>query len=599
MTKIQLHAITELWAALQDAAKTAIKIDSRLVFWYYATAIVGAVAPLGAAYLLKLLIDQLATGAIGSLEIAGTILVAYFLMVLVEIVLYWGLNVAYFDYLLRNRIQIGLTQLYTAKMASLDLEHLENAEIQTLIAKVDETYQWQIPDFLRTLGYVLTNVSGILAAIFLLLPFGWWLPLIVIVLSLPRVYFKIRHGNFTWAMFASGAPQVKKLWYMSGLLASRDSILETRVFRSQPAILKRMNELHESLYQLNKKPLDRYKWVLIVGPIVEVSAVLLLLQPLLLQTAAGALSLGSLALVIATLGQLRSQTSLFAANIGDAYQHSLFVKPFFELLNLPRLITHPDKPHRFAKIKPPTIEFKNVSFTYPTGNQVLKNVSFTIQPGESVALVGVNGAGKSTIIKLLCRFYDVSEGEILINGKNIKSLDLDNWYEHMATLFQHFVKYNFSVRDNIMLGKPGVNDEARMLQAAKQAGAHTFITKLPQQYDQILGYSYDQGIDLSGGQWQKIAVARALYQAAPLLIMDEPTSAIDAHSEAEIFKNLENAYQNKALILVSHRFSTVRKADKIIVIENGEIIEQGTHARLLKKAGTYAKLFNAQASEYL
>lgn len=386
---------------------------------------------------------------------------------------------------------------------------------------------------------------------------------------------------------------------MSGLLASRDSILETRVFRSQPAILKRMNELHESLYQLNKKPLDRYKWVLIVGPIVEVSAVLLLLQPLLLQTAAGVLSLGSLALVIAALGQLRSQTSLFAANIGDTYQHSLFVKPFFELLNLPRLITHTDKPYRFAKIKPPTIEFKNVSFTYPTGNQVLKNVSFTIQPGESVALVGINGAGKSTIIKLLCRFYDVSEGEVLINGKNIKSLDLNNWYEHMATLFQHFVKYNFSVRDNIMLGKPGINDEARMLLATKQAGAHTFIAKLPQQYDQMLGYSYDQGIDLSGGQWQKIAVARVFYQATPLLIMDEPTSAIDAHSEAEIFKNLENAYQNKTLILVSHRFSTVRKADKIIVIENGEIIEQGTHAGLLKKAGTYAKLFNAQASEYL
>lgn len=211
MAKIQLHAITELWAVLQGAVKTAIKIDSRLVFWYYVTAIVGAVAPLGAAYLLKLLIDQLATDAIGSLEIAGTILIAYFLMVLMEIVLYWGLNVAYFDYLMRNRIQIGLTQLYTTKMASLDLEHLENAEIQTLIAKVDETYQWQIPDFLRTVGYVLTNLSGILAAILLLLPFGWWLPLIVMVLSLPRVYFKVRHGNFTWAMFASGAPQVKKL----------------------------------------------------------------------------------------------------------------------------------------------------------------------------------------------------------------------------------------------------------------------------------------------------------------------------------------------------------------------------------------------------
>ncbi len=591
--------IQDAWANLKAAATTAIKIDARLVYFYYFTAIIGALAPLGAAYLLKLLIDQLSHTASDSILLASVILSAYFLAVLIEIVAYWGLNTVYFDYLLRNRLQMGLAQTYAKKMASLDVAHLENAEVQQLIAKVDETYQWQIPDFLRTVGYVITNMTGILAAAVLLFPFSWWLPFVLIALSVPRMYFKLRHGNFAWAMFANGAPQVKKLWYMSSLLSIKDSILETRIFRSQVAILERMKELHSSLYALNKKPLDTYKWVLIVSPMIEIGLAFIFVYPFLNQTLNGVLSLGSLALIINAISQLRAQTSLFAANIGEMHQHSLFVKPFFELLALPRLIKEKTNSHTFSAIKPPHIEFKNVSFTYPTGNQVLKNVSFSILPGESVALVGVNGAGKSTIIKLLCRFYDVSEGEIVINGRNIQDLNLENWYEHLATLFQDFVKYNFSVRDNIMLGAPAIHDEKRMIAAAKNAGAHSFIMKLPQTYNQILGYSYEQGIELSRGQWQKIALARAFYQSAPLLVMDEPTSAIDAHAETEIFKHIEQVYKNKSLLLVSHRFSTVKKADKIIVLDDGKIIEQGSHRQLIESGGTYAQLFNAQARDFL
>ena len=267
-------------------------------------------------------------------------------------------------------------------------------------------------------------------------------------------------------------------------------------------------------------------------------------------------------------------------------------------MSLPKLIKEDPKAKVFKNIKPPKIEFKNVSFTYPNGREVLKDVSFVVEPEESVALVGVNGAGKSTIIKLLCRFYDVTSGEILVNGINIKKLKLSNWYKFLGTLFQDFVKYNFTVRDNIMLGKPGLIDDKRMKDAALKSGAYEFIRTFEKGYSQMLGRHFENGEELSSGQWQKLAIARTFYEKAPVLILDEPTSAIDAESEYEIFKNLERVYKNKTLLLVSHRFSTVRNANKILVIDGGKIIEQGSHQELLEENGKYATMFKTQAKGY-
>jgi ABC-type multidrug transport system fused ATPase/permease subunit len=229
---------------------------------------------------------------------------------------------------------------------------------------------------------------------------------------------------------------------------------------------------------------------------------------------------------------------------------------------------------------------------------VLHKVSFTIEPGESVALVGHNGAGKTTIIKLLCRFYDVSDGEILINGINIKHLDLSGWYKFLGTLFQEFVRYHFTIKENIFLGAPGKNDEIAMKEAAVKSGAADFIERLPDKYDQKLGKEFADGEELSGGEWQKLAIARAFYEEPPVLILDEPTSAIDAEAEYEIFNNLEKQYKNKTLILVSHRFSTVRNANKIVVIDGGKIVESGTHEELMNVGGLYARLFSIQAKGY-
>lgn len=586
---------------IRRVMRLAFEVDRRLVTMYYLTAAAGAIAPIAGAFLFKLFLDHLAKGQGLEASIPLVIVFAlagFFLMGLIESVVYWGLNVSYYDYLLRNRFQAGLTQRHAQKLAALDLAHLEDPEINNLMAKVENTFQWQIPDFVRSWNYMFVNILTIVTASLALLAFAWWIPLVVLSVSLPRIYFKAKHGNFAWSMFGSGAPDLKKLWYVSWLLTSTTSIIETRIFRSQPALMKRMRGLHDYLYDLNKKPLDKYRWVVIIAPVIETLTIFVIAYHFLPMSMSGALSIGSITFVITTLGQLRSGAARFTANVGELYQSSLFVGPFFELMALPKLVSEKRNPITLKGDGAPRIEFKNVSFAYPNGTEVLRDISFVIKPGESLALVGVNGAGKTTLIKLLCRFYDVSSGQILINGVDLKDLKLDDWYKHLGTLFQDFVHYNFSVRDNIMLGAPDINDEERMRQAAEQSGAYEFIKKFENGFDQMLGRRFEQGEELSGGQWQKLAIARALYQQAPVLIMDEPTSAIDAQAEYEIFQNLEKVYKGKTLILVSHRFSTVRNANKIIVIDNGQVIESGTHEQLLEHKGKYAKMFHTQAKGY-
>lgn len=592
-----------LWRNVLRIMKLAFEIDKKNVFLYYLTAIFGAVSPILAAYFFKIAIDAIisvsSVSGVSSVPFLIILVMAsYFFMSFIDTAVYWGLNVGYFDYIVRNKFQMGLTYRFNEKMAGLDLGHLENPQIQTLITKVQNTYTWQIPDFLRMWNYIFKDIVGIVVIFFAILPYSFWIPLFVIFMALPRAYFRIKHGNYVWSMFGGSAPEAKKLWYMSDILSYKDSIIESRIFQSKDALLKKLSDLQNHLFEENKKPILKYRFVLVLLPLIESVVTFLLVLFLIPDAFGGAISIGTLTFIISSLEQMRASTAWGATHFGEMVQYSLFVDPYFELMSLPKLVKEKSKPKVFSKIKPLKIEFKNVSFSYVEGVYVLKNVSFTINAGERVALVGVNGAGKSTIVKLLCRFYDVDEGEVLVDGVNIKDLKLSNWYKFLGTLFQDFVKYNFSVRENIMLGNAKIKDEKLMMEAAKKSGSLDFIKTFKSGFDQILGRQFEDGMEISGGQWQKLAIARAFYEKAPILILDEPTSAIDAVSEYEIFQNLNKVYKGKSLILVSHRFSTVRNADKIIVLDKGQILETGSHEELLNMNGKYAKMFRTQAKGY-
>lgn len=590
------QTISHLFIAL----KFAYHVDKKLVITYYATIAIGSIMPYLAAYAMKILIDQLGIFPASQSTISTITLavIAYLVVLGIEDIAYWGLNQNYYDYLLRNKLQNALTYSYAEKISQLDAQHLEDSDIQNEMTKVEMSYSWKIPDALRIFGYLFRHIVGGVVGFFAVVTMNWWIPILIVLSGLGRTYFKIKHGNFVWSMYGSGAPDIKKLYYLDNLLTSQSSIIESRIFQSTKTLLHKYRSLQDHLYTINAKPLHNYRFVIIGFGLVEMLILGLLFYDLSTQALHQSLTVGSITFIIISVLQFRGNCVWGSGQVGQLYEHALFIKPYFDLLALPKLIKEKKNAHKFKIVQPPHIEFKHVSFNYPNGRQVLKDVSFTINPGENIALVGVNGAGKTTIIKLLCRFYDVTSGEILVNGINIKELNLANWYAHLGTLFQQFVQYNFTVQENIMLGAPHIHDKKRMRLAAEQSGAWDFIQKLPKQYDQMLGRRFEDGEELSGGQWQKLAIARAFYEQAPVLIMDEPTSAIDAEAEFEIFNNLEKVYKDKTLLLVSHRFSTVRNAQKIIVLDNGEIIEQGSHQELLQKGGKYAAMFTTQAKGY-
>lgn len=599
--KSSLQQITHVLINLKKMLLVAWEMDKKVTFGYYFTSMLGALAPLIASVTMKYLIDSL----VGAQSAAATVplvvivvLATRYILNLLENLIQWGLNVTYFDYLFRYKIQNELNRRFYNKMSHLDIAHLEDSKTQNLISKTRDTMTWRPPDFLRTFGYFFSALVSFIAAFFVLIPYGWWIPAVITLVTLPRLYLRAKYGSIQWSIYGSGAPEVRKIWYLTWLLAMPEAIREMRIFRTQKALLSRLKETQDYLFNLSKKPLDNYLKQLLYPPILETIVLFIIAYLQLPHVLVGAITIGSFTLLINMIDQLNGSVASSVLNFGEMYEHNLYIDHYFEVLALPQLITEIDNPISFEKITPPKIEFKNVSFHYAGGEDVLKDISFVIEPGESITLVGVNGAGKSTLIKLICRFYDVTSGEILINGVNIKTLKLSNWYKHMGTLFQDFVHYYLTVKDNIMLGDPSKQDDAQITEAAKKAGAYEFIEKLPNKFNQILGREYEDGEELSVGQWQKLAIARAFYQSSPLLILDEPTSAIDAEAEYEIFNNLEKEYKNKTLVLVSHRFSTVRNANKIFVIENGEIMESGTHKELMKKNGKYAHMFNTQAEGY-
>ena len=303
--------------------------------------------------------------------------------------------------------------------------------------------------------------------------------------------------------------------------------------------------------------------------------------------------------LLGSLGTISGYFSTFQRHLASLYENGLYVFDLRKIFELPDII---DKTHSHTLVSPtpPKIEFRNVSFSYPkSGEKVLDNLSFTIEPGKRVALIGENGAGKTTIIKLLARFYDVSEGEILINDVNIREIDLKSYYHLWWVLFQNFARYWFTVDENVALSRiDRLSEKRHIADALGRADALSLVDKLPRKWQTMLSTDFTDGVDLSGGEWQKIGIARCMFADPKFIILDEPTSALDALAEARVFDQLYTLAEDTTMLIVSHRFATVRKADSIIVLQHGRIVEQGSHHELMSHGWLYEEMFTTQAAGY-
>lgn len=500
--------------------------------------------------------------------------------------------------LLGDTLQNRISRRILDKATQLGLEQFEDAEtydrLQIAYREVGS----------RPLG-VFTQIVSLFQALItlgsvsaLMLQLGWGVVPLVLLSSLPGVWVTSRFGTEGYRMIRRQAQEARVQNYLGQLLASDQAVKELRLFNFEGYLLGRWQGYYRKFRaQLVSLITRRSLW----GTVAALSSVALVGAATLLvlrRAAQGLISVGDFGLFIQGIAQLQSQFASLLSGFTGIYQNLLYMRNLFEFLELPSRDLDAGEAWQ-GRIE--HIAFEKVSFRYPlTDAEVLRGVSFEVSRGQALALIGENGAGKTTVVKLLTRLYEPTGGRILLNGLDASRFSPRSVQREMSIIFQDFGQYQLTARENIALGESKLPEsEAPLRQASALAGAQDFLEGLPQGYDNMLGRWFSGGRQLSGGQWQRIALARLYFRGGSVLVFDEPTSALDANAEFEVIEALRKEAQGRITLIISHRFSTVRLADKIIVLAGGVITESGSHESLLAAGGTYAQMFRLQARGYL
>jgi ATP-binding cassette, subfamily B, bacterial len=504
-----------------------------------------------------------------------------------------------------NRVQLDILK----KANTLDLSFFENPESYDKIRQAANQSSYQPVTMISQTFDLGRTIVTLITLIFLLLHLAWWLAIVALIVPIPAFFSSTRYGWRGYQLMRRQSPERRLMAYFVTLMTTDTYNKEIKLFNLGDFFTGKFWRLATDLYKQDKKLLLRrystnFAWSGLT--IVANSAIYFYIA---LQAVMGRISLGGLTLYTQTAVQVGQNFQGLLNGISSTYENTLYVNTLFEFLEYSPRIVPPPNPRPLdsaVEVEGLDIEFRDVSFTYPGKDPetqaTLKHVSFTIRAGEAIALVGRNGAGKTTLVKLLTRLYDPDEGEILIGGRNIKEYDLRELREQVGVIFQDYVNYYMTAQENIGVGRVDkIEQRELVMSAARKSGANAVIERLPQGYDTMLGRWFKDlknSTQLSGGEWQKIALARAFMRDARILVLDEPTSALDAQTEHEVFTHFRLLTEGKTAVFISHRFSTVRLADRIFVIENGSILESGSHHELIALHGRYAELFDLQAEAY-
>lgn len=499
--------------------------------------------------------------------------------------------------------QYRITPEFYRKVATFSEQTVNNKEMRTMLTKVQESLIYRPQNFTDNVLYLFQSSVRMVTSAIVIATFAPILLPLVLLSFLPSLVVQRRQSALSWNIW--GVKGDEKYVYSQlshNIFGTPRALYEVHIFNLRSYMVNKIREVQQKFAQEQQRAQNRFVWPSIGAAFVEMATTagidLWLISRVLARNGFG---IGDYNFYSGNIDNFVNAGNLMLSQLTRLLDDGLYMADYYKLLDLPESLPMAEKPIVLSKKHTPSIEFKNVSFRYPnTDKNVFTNLSLTIDPGEKVALVGENGAGKTTLIKLLMRFYDVTEGEILIGGHNIKNIDLESWYYHVGALFQEFNRYPFDVAENIYVGRAEDKpSKVRRNKAATDAGLTNMIKKLPHNYNTVLNPTFKKGVEPSGGQWQRVALARAFYRNAHILILDEPTAAVDAKAEFEIFKHIGETYKDKTSLIVSHRFSTVRTADRIIVLEHGKIAEKGNHQELMQQAGLYHEMFTKQAQGYL
>ncbi len=561
-----------------------------------------SVLPLVMLWVGKLIIDQVVNlvrhdGGTGSHAFLWKLVVIEFVLVVFMNALNKIVNLL--DTLLGDLFANHTSIKIMAHAATLDLDQFEDSVFYDKL----ERARLQAAGRAMLLSQVLTQMQDVITMSFLgvgLIVFNPWFTFILLFSTIPSFIGEYYFNSKTYSLARSQMARRRELDYISYVGASDQTAKEVRVFDLSGFFINRYRSIFSKLYKdtssLAKK---RTLWgigLTMLGTIGYYVAFIFIIK----QVTAGLLTIGSLTFLLGSIRQLGASLQSVIKRFSTVSQGALYLTDFFDFFTIkPKMKTLPN-PRPFPKPIKHGFTFENVGFRYiNTTRWANKNLNFTLHAGEKLALVGENGAGKTTLVKLMARLYDPTEGRILLDGHDLREYDLNELRMEIGIIFQDFLRYQMTTNENIAVGNiKELNNQELIIKSAKQSLANTIIERLPNKYEQMLGRHFNQGVELSGGEWQKVALARAYMRDAQLMILDEPTAALDARSEYEVFQRFAELTENKSALLISHRFSTVRMANRILVLDKGEILEIGSHEELLEKGGQYAELFQLQAMGY-
>ncbi len=602
-TKKNLKELRSLVHNIIRTSKDFYKLRPRLFLLFASANIFVSFLPFLGAYINARLIDNLIKAVSGELTDHQVIfsLLALALGVFFITEMFWKI-VDYLDKMTFQRWHVHASYTVHKATAGLDVEMYESNKNNKFLNKITNGYAWQPAEFVTlTFSAFQELIEMISAAIIMILLAPILIPILLISL-LPEFKINLSAAKSSWGIWDLKGDERIRFFSTTLYLSDEKYIKESRIFKSTQHLLNTLKKAIAEFIEAQNKVISKefknsslariFNFTIKGG--IQVWLILKVINDILF-------SIGDYTFYLSTIQRFSESSRKLLKTLSRLYERNLYMKAYYKLLDMEPKIKSEENATVISTAKIPTIEFKNVSFSYPGSTEkIFDNFSIKIEPGEDIALVGENGAGKTTFVKLLARLYDVNKGQILINGTDLRKVNLESWYENLGILFQDFNKYSYSVEENIALGRiTDFNNTKKIIDASKNSGAHEFVKDYDLKYKKMLSKEYKGGIELSGGQWQKIALARAFFRNSNILILDEPTSAIDAKAEYEIFKRVSEMQKEKTTIIISHRFSTVKKAKNIYVIKKGAIVEKGSHKDLMKiKNGQYKEMFELQANEY-
>jgi ATP-binding cassette subfamily B protein len=563
--------------------------------------ILQSTVPVLALYLLKAIIDAVSGRIAGATLAPGRIT---FLIVLAGGIAALGAALralaALVGEVLTLRVGDRMHELLHAKSVAIDLQYYENPEFHDTLHRAQEDAPTRPARMVFGLAQVGQSALSLLAVTGLLLSFHWLLVVVLVAAGLPGILFKTRHSRKLYGWIQQHTPEHRRARYLNGLLTSMEFAKEIRLFNLGAAFRNRFRELRRLIHRSRLRLVAHRSASDFVAQLVAVAAVSGSIFFISRQALAGAITVGGMVMYLAAFQRAQEFFGQLLGGMASIYEDTLFLADFSRFLDLEPTVLDAPAPRPFPRPLRQGIAFEHVGFRYPgTGADVLKDLSFEIRPGEHVALVGENGSGKTTLVKLLCRLYDPTDGTIRIDGIDLRELRIRELRDELAIVFQDYARYQLTARENIWLGNVALPlDSDRIIEAARRTGADLALSALPEGYDTQLGRQFEGGAELSLGEWQKVALARAFLRESAIIVLDEPTAALDPRAEAAVFDRFHELARGRTALLISHRLSTVRMADRIFVMVGGRIAETGAHDELVERDGVYADLYQTQARHY-